>query len=207
MKKYLAVLGLTMVTAVGCQSGATRSWQAATMPTHDKQIVFDAARSVLKEHFEIAEENWTQGTIETKPQLFDRARTGTLADMRGAGGRWRHTVSVELERDGLDVILKVAVRNEREATAQAIAIAEAGGYEPRVTDVPRSQPMISEPGSAGNKQVWVEVGYDSSLAKEILSEISVRVSKAERGEAAPSAPGESPKEISEETRRFGAQQK
>jgi hypothetical protein len=198
------MLTAAALAAGGCGEAATRAWQRADLPTHDWQLAFDAAQDVLKGHFDIAEANLTQGTVETKPQLVDRPRSGTLADIRGAGGRWRRTVSVELGRGGLAITASVAVRLERESTAAAIAIAESGGYEQRPADVPRSQPLIAEPGARPQTPVWVEVGYDAQLAREILSQIAERVQKAEKGEAPPM--GQSPKEAADETRRIGRQQ-
>ncbi|MCX5674726.1 MAG: hypothetical protein NTX87_06935 [Planctomycetota bacterium] len=180
--------------AGGCGEAATRAWQRAELPTHDWPRAFDAARDVLKEHFEIADASMTAGTLETKPQVLDRARSGTLADLRGAGGRWRQTVSVELDRGGLAIGARVAVRLEREATAAAVAITESGANEPRV----------AESGARAQRPVWVEVGYDAPLAREILVQIADRVRKMEQGEM-PSM-GQSPKEALEETRRIGAEQ-
>jgi hypothetical protein len=201
MKHVLLAVPL-VVLAAGCQQGATRSWQQAELPTHDRQLAFDAARAVLAKHFEVTEANWVQGTLATLPQIFERPRTGTLADIRGAGGRWRRTVHVELSRAGLAITARAAVLLEREATEGAIAIAEAGGYGPRAVDVPRSEPLAAEPGKPKHL-VWVATGYDTQLAREVLSEIAERAARGEKGEALPV--GQSPKEAAEETGRIGAE--
>ena len=200
--KFLPVLVVAALLAGGCGAGASRAWQNARLPTHDWQRAFDVSQEVLKQHFEIAEASVTKGTIITRPAAFDRAKSGTLADIRGAGGRWRRIVSIELSRGGLDVDASVAVILEREGTNAAIAIAESGGYAGRANDVPRSQPLISERGR-GLAPVWVEVGNDPGLAREILAQIAERIQKAEKQEALPSVPGA--KEAFEETRRLGAE--
>ena len=200
--KFIPVLVVAALAAGGCQDAATRTWQNARLPTHDWQRAFEVSQEVLKEHFDIGEASVTKGTIVTRPQAFDRAKGLTLADIRGAGGRWRRTVTIELSRGGLDVDARVAVILEREGTNAAIAIAESGGYAGRANDVPRSQPLISERGR-GSAPVWVEVGSDAGLAREILAQIAERIQKAEKQDAPPSVPGA--KEAFEETRRLGAE--
>jgi hypothetical protein len=200
--KGIPVLVVAALLAGGCGEMSSRAWQHAQLPTHDWQRAFDVSQEVLKEHFDIAEASLTKGTIVTRPQGFDQPRSGTLADIRGAGGRWRRTVSLELSRGGLAMDARVAVILEREGTSAAIAIAESGGYEQRVADVPRSQPLISERGR-GPAPVWVEVGSDTALAREILAQISERLQKMERQEAPPAI--QSPEEAAEETRKLGAE--
>jgi hypothetical protein len=200
--KSIPVLVVVALLAGGCGEGTSRAWQRAQLPTHDWQLAFEVSREVLKEHFDIAEASVTKGTIVTRPAVFDRARSGTLADIRGAGGRWRRIVSLELSRGGLEIDASVAVILEREGTNAAIAIAESGGYGDRATDVPRSQPMVSERGK-GPAPVWVEVGSDPALSREILAKISERLQKAEKREALPGM--QSPKDAAEETRKLGAE--
>jgi len=196
-----ALLALLALAVAGCGGAASRAWQRAELSTHDWQRAFQAAQDVLASHFEIAESSLPRGAIETRPELVDRPRTGTLADIRGAGGRWRRTVSLELERSGLAVGARAAVRLEREATASAVALADSGGYERRPADVPRAASPGAEPGAAAQRPVWVEVGYDAGMAREILAEIAERVRKLERGDAVPAFP--SPKEAAEERRKMG----
>ena len=201
MKLTLLVVSAA-VLAAGCQPAATRAWQSASLPTHDPQRAFEAAKDVLAKHFEIGSANWTKGTIETRPQLFDGSKSGTISDFRGAGGRWRRTVSFELDRDALTVVARVAVRLEREGTAAAIALAGSGGEGGRVADVPPTLPLVATPGAKSGEQVWTEVGYDAPLAREILNQVIERVGQLEKGEAAPMGP--SPKSALEETRKLGA---
>ena len=200
--KLLTVLVVAAVVAGGCGESASRAWQHAQLPTHDWQTAFQVSQDVLKEHFEIAEASVTKGTIVTRPAVFERARSGTLADIRGAGGRWRRTVSLELSRGGLEVEARAAVILEREGTNAAIAIAESGGFGDRANDVPRSQPLISERGR-GPAPVWTEVGNDPTLAREILAQITERLQKLEKQDAPPALP--SPQEAAEETRKLGAE--
>jgi hypothetical protein len=185
-----------VLLAAGCQAQDLRPWQQANLPTHNSQLAFQAAREVMAAHFEIAEASWTKGTIETRPQAFDGKRAGTLADVRGAGGRWRRIVSFELAHDESAVVGMVNVRLEREGTAQAVAIAQSGGDEGRGVEGPRSQPFASRPGDA----VWTEVGRDDALARELLSEIAERIAKAEKGEALPVE--SSPQKEIDEARRL-----
>ena len=200
MKRVLLVLGLVM-TAAGCRAGASRGWQRSPMPTHDRQHVFEAAREVLAEHFEVADVNFVRGTIETKPQVFERRRSGTLADVRGAGGRWRRTVLFEMGRDGLTVTAAVAVRLQREATEAAVAMTETA-RPARIDELPPSSHGNGRVGRRPVTDVWMDVGYDDALARELLSAIAERVGARERREAVP--PGQSPREAAEETRRIGA---
>ena len=198
-------LNLLMVVAVaagGC-GAAARGWEESSLPTHDREKAFEAARKVLSQHFELAESNWARGEIRTRPQFLDRQRTGTLADVRGAGGRWRSTALCEIGRDGMTIIARVAVRMEREATAAAVAMAETG-TDDRASDVPRSVPRIAEPGAKADREVWVEMGYDRPMARELLAQIAEEVQKSETREALP--PDQSPDQILEESRRIGAEQ-
>ncbi|MCX5685840.1 MAG: hypothetical protein NT049_19475 [Planctomycetota bacterium] len=200
--KFIPVLVVAAILAGGCQDAANRTWQNARLPTHDWQRAFEVSREVLKEHFEIGESSVTKGTIVTRPQAFDRAKGLSLADLRGAGGRWRRTVTIELSRGGLDIDARAAVILEREGTNAAIALAQSGGYEEHTTDVPRSRVYGSERGS-GTPPVWTEVGNDAGLAREILAKISERLQKAEQQEALPNM--QSPKDAAEETRKLGAE--
>ena len=140
-------------------------WQAADLGTRDSVRAFEAAEAVLKQHFEVAESKWTSGTLSTRPQTFQRKREGTLADIRGAGGRWQRTVYFELENSGSTVVGRCAVQLEREATEAAIAVARSGGYEPHAADVPSSRPFGDRPVRKRGDQVWVDVGYDAGLAR------------------------------------------
>jgi len=200
--KGIPVLVVAALLAGGCGEMSSRAWQHAQLPTHDWQRAFEASQEVLKEHFDIAEASLTKGTIVTRPQGFDQPRSGTLADIRGAGGRWRRTVSLELSRSGLAVDARVAVILEREGTNAAMAIAQSGGHEEQTLDVPRSRVYGTERGAAP-APVWVEVGSDDALARELLAKISRRLEGLEKEETLP--PTASPKDVLEETRKLGAE--
>ncbi|MFO8012894.1 MAG: hypothetical protein R6X20_06255 [Phycisphaerae bacterium] len=201
MKRSLLVL-LALAAAAGCQE-ATRTWQRQPMPSHDRQRVFQAAQEVLERSFRIAEANITRGTIETAPALFDRGGGGTLADLRGAGGRWRRTAFVDLERSGLTVVAKVAVLLEREATDAAVAVAAQHRTAPE-RELPVDRPGDPVLAERPKRAVWMEVGEDKSLARELLGAIAQRVREMERDEAVPM--GQSPREAADEVRRLGEQQ-
>ncbi|MBE3132477.1 MAG: hypothetical protein IMZ55_03315, partial [Acidobacteria bacterium] len=115
----------------------------------------------------------------------------------------RRTASFEMDRDGLTILGRVAVRLEREATAAAVAMSETARPE-RADELPPSAPGNGRGVSRPEKEVWVEVGYDDALARELLAAVAEEIRKAEGGEALP--PGQSPKDAAEETRRIGAQQ-
>ncbi|HUU11246.1 MAG TPA: hypothetical protein VM431_12015 [Phycisphaerae bacterium] len=202
MKKLLLLVGL-LAAAAGCAGTGSRAWQRSPMPTHDRQMVFEAAREVIAEHFEVTEASFVRGTIETRPQVFDRKRGGTLADVRGAGGRWRRTVSFEMGRDGLAIVAAVAVRLEREATEAAVAMSEAAGPA-RADELPSSPHGGGSVRRRQGDEVWVEVGSDDALARELLSTIAERVGASESGNQLPE--GQSPQDAAEEVRRIGAQQ-
>jgi len=202
MKRALLVLVLVVAVA-GCRGAASRAWQRSPMPSHDRQGVFEAARAVLAEHFEVADANVVRGTIETRPQVFDRKRTGTLADVRGAGGQWRRTVSFEMDRDGLTVVAAVSVRLQREATEAAVAMSETTRPD-RVDELPPSTHGGAEVGRRTTDPVWVDVGYDDALARELLVTVAERVRARQEGDAIPE--GQSPQEAAEETRRIGARE-
>ena len=202
-KRALLVLVLAAAVA-GCRGAASRAWQRSPMPSHDRQTVFEAARAVLAEHFEVADANIVRGTIETRPQVFDRRRTGTLADVRGAGGRWRRTVSFEMDRHDLTVVAAVSVRLEREATEAAVAMSETARPD-RVDELPPSTHGGVEVGRRTTDPVWMDVGYDDALARELLATVAERVRTRQRGDAIPE--GQSPGEAAEETRRIGARER
>jgi len=182
-----------------------REWQRQPMPSHDRQRVFEAARAVLESHFKIADANFVRGTIETRPQVFERPRRGTLADLRGAGGRWRRIVSFRMEREGLTVVAEVAVRLQREATEAAVAMAEQHRTAPE-DELPASPPGAGTAGSRGDQAVWMDVGWDAALARELLSAIAERVRGLERAAEVPTG-GQSPAEAAEEVRRLDAQRR
>jgi len=201
-KRAFLVLAL-LVVAAGCRTAGSRAWQRSPMPSHDRQEVFDAARLVLSEHFEVADANFVRGTIETRPQVFDRQRSGTLADVRGAGGRWRRTVSFEIDRDGLTVVAAVSVRLQREATEAALAMTETARPD-RVDELPPSTHGGTRVGRGPTDPVWMDVGYDDALARELLATLAERVRARQQGDAIPG--GQSPREAAEETRRIGARE-
>jgi hypothetical protein len=201
MKRLLLIAALA-AAAAGCNARAVRPWQSAEMPTHDRQHVFNAAREVLAKHFQVAEANFAAGAIETRPQVFDRSKSGTLADWRGAGGRWRRTAYFEIDRAALEIRARVAVRLEREETAAAVAITEARS-DARESELPRVGPRYNKPPSRPSDEVWVEVGYDAPLARELLSAIAQRAGQLEQGDRTPD--GQSPKEAADEARRLGAE--
>ena len=197
MKRLFWMLALAMAMA-GCRA-PMRGWQEADLPTHDRQVAFDAARDVLGRHFELAEASWARGEIETCPELFEGPRAGTLADVRGAGGRWRRTAVCEIGREGLAVIARVMVLLEREGTAAAAVLSDMGRDE-----VPSSVPRIAEPGGASDREVWVEVGHDEELARQLLEEIRGCIREVEKREVLPHEP--SGQDIIEESRQFGREQ-
>jgi len=202
MKRSI-LLVLVAVLGAGCQE-ATRGWERQAMPSHDRQRVFEAARAVFQEHFEIADANFVRGTIETEPQGFERRREGTLADLRGAGGQWRRTVFLGLGRDGLTVVARVAVLLEREATDAAVAMVDQHRTAPEdeLPTAPDAERRHAGPRSP--EPVWMEVGYEASLARELLSAIADRVRALEREQMMPT--GQSPGDAAEEVRRIGAEQ-
>ena len=196
------LLVLAAVTAAGCQQ-ANQAWQRQPMPSHDRQRVFQAAREVLEQHFQVADANVLRGTIETEPQVFKRGGGGILADLRGAGGRWRRTVFFEMERSGLTVVAKVVVRLEREATEAAVAVAEQHRTAPE-DELPAASHREVTVAERPKEPVWMEVGEDKALARELLGTIAGRVREMERGEAVPT--GQSPREAADEVRRLGQEQ-
>jgi hypothetical protein len=173
------------------------------MSSHDRQAVFEAARDVLGEHFEIQKQSFAEGVIETKPQLFDRQRSGTLADLRGAGGRWRRTAAFSLDRDGLEMVARVSVRLEREGTDAAVLVSESARPE-RMDELPPSTPGDGRAHRAQPQPVWTQVGYDEGLARELLAAMAERVRARESGQAMPQ--GQSPRDAADEARRIGAEQ-
>jgi hypothetical protein len=190
-----------LVLAGGCQMDATRPWQQTDLPTHDRQMAFDAAKTVLARHFEIADSSWTRGTIETRPRIFTRKATASLADIRGAGGRWRRTAFFEFDTDGSTVIALVAVRVEREGTAQAAVIAQAGGDAEHPVEAPKGGPISRVPSASAREEVWTDMGYDAAAAKELLNEITAEIVRRQRREVTPT--GLSPEKEAEEARRLG----
>jgi len=108
-----------------------------------------------------------------------------------------------MERSGLTVVGKVAVLLEREATAAAIAVAEQHRTAPE-DELPIASDGDHSLGDRPKRPVWMEVGEDKSLARELLGTIAQRVREMERKEAVPM--GQSPREAAEEVRRLGEQQ-
>jgi len=202
MNRCLLLVLAVAAVAAGCQE-AMRPWQRQPMPSHDRHRVFQAAREVLEQHFRVAEANVVRGTIETEPQVFDRKGRGTLADLRSAGGRWRRTVFFRTARSGLTVVGKVVVLLEREATEAALAVAEQHRTAPE-DELPAASHREAAVGERPKQPVWMEVGEDESLARELLGTIAGRVREMEREEAAPS--GQSPREAADEVRRLGEQE-
>ena len=203
--KTLATSVLAVVVAAlaaGCGS-TSRGWEQASLATHDREKAFEAARKVLSRHFELAESNWTRGEIRTRAKVLDRQRTGTLADVRGAGGRWRGTASCEIAREGMDLIARVTVRLEREASAAAAVMADTG-REDQGQDKPPSVPRMAEPGPGVEREVWIETGYDRAMARDLLAEIAQEVQRLEGRDALP--PDQSSQDIVEESRQMGAEQ-
>ncbi|HUX02930.1 MAG TPA: hypothetical protein VMY35_18375 [Phycisphaerae bacterium] len=188
--------------AAGCGS-ASRGWEQASLATHDREKAFEAARKVLGRHFGVAEANWVRGEIRSRPKVLDRERAGTLADVRGAGGRWRGTAVCEIDREGLVAVARVTVRLEREATAATAVMADTG-REDQGQDKPPSVPRMAEPGPGTDREVWVETGYDRPMARDLLAEIVQEVQRLESRETLP--PDQSPQDIVEESRQMGAEQ-
>jgi hypothetical protein len=201
MRKTTLALILVAFASVagGCDAALLRPYQQMDLPTHSRQLAFDAAKEVIGKHFEIATASWVKGVIESKPQLFDGKKSGTLADYRGAGGRWRRIVSFELADDGSSMIGQADVRLEREATDQAIAASRTGGYEEGTSGRLRSD-SLSSSTSTRSSQVWVDAGHDDALAKELLSEIAAQVSSLEKREVRPAL--SSPEKDIEESRKY-----
>ena len=198
----VATLIALLAAAGGCQTDALRPWQQMDLPTHDRQLAFQAAKEVIGKHFEIASSSWTQGTIESRPQMFEGKKSGTLADFRGAGGgRWRRTVSFELTASTSDVVGIADVRLQREVTDQAMAAARTGGYEEGASGRPQSEPYARAETGRSGEQVWVDAGHDDALARELLSEIVETIARDAKREAPPAI--STPRQDVEESGKFG----
>ncbi len=195
-----AILLVALATSLGGCVAQLRGWEQTTLPTHDRQRAFDAARAVLERHFEVAESSWTRGVIETEPRVFEREPGTSLADLRGAEARWRRTATCELGRDGLTMTARVMVRLQRQGTDQA-AVMSGGTDGDAYRQVPESSPPGTMPGSARPREVWTDVGYDEAFAEKLLDEIREEVRRGEAREAAP--PGETPEEVFEESYEIG----
>jgi hypothetical protein len=203
MKRLLMVCALAglAVACGGCGAETMRPWQQQPLPTHDAASAFAAAREVLSEHFKIASADFAKGAIETKPERVDKPRGTRLADIRGAGGRWRQTAYFELDREGLGVTGRVAVRLEREVTAEAVAGTDMMDSDVRTSELPRSGARYNKPPSKPADQVWMDVGYDAGVARELLSKIADLVAKGEKGEEMPGVP--TSKDIPSEIHKMG----
>jgi hypothetical protein len=178
-------LAVLAAGAAGCDADALRTWQQMDLPTHNRQLAFETAKDVIGKHFEIATASWVQGAIETKPQLFEGKKSGTLADYRGAGGRWRRVVSFELADNGFTMVGMADVRLQREATDQAVAAARTGGSEEGASGRPRSEPFGTAATRRSGEAVWVDAGRDDALAKELLGEIAEQAGQAAKRDAIP----------------------
>jgi hypothetical protein len=194
------LLAATALVATGCAATEHRAWQHRELPTHDRQRAFQAARDVLARHFDVADANIVQGTIETHPHIVDRPREGTMADWRGAGGRWRAAAQCQIGREGLNIVASVLVPLQREATAAAMAIAGTG-RDDLEGEIPESQPSLVGPVAGADEEVWTEAGYDETMARELLAEIVREIQIVQRDEAVPL--GASPEEVMEESKRLG----
>jgi len=194
----LLLVAILALAAVGCE--ASRPWQTRVLGTNDRQRAFEAAKDVLGLHYEVAESNWTAGTVETKPQMFEGKKFGTLADVRGAGGRWRRIVYCQVEHDGLGVVAHVAVLMQRETSAAGAAVAYDTGQPERASGAEKP-PLPASEYERPVRRVWSDAGYDANLASEILAEMAAKVELSERRET-PSQ-GQSPKDIIEESRKYG----
>ncbi len=178
-RRFLVLVAVAL--AAGCQ--ATRAWQARKLPTHDRQRAFEAARDVIGRHFEIAEANWIRGVIRTEPQISSEGPATTMADVR-RDVRYRRTVTFELGREGLEMTGRAAVLLEREGTAEAVAMA-AHGPQAIDEEVPRAMPTRASARAREAETVWTGIGWDESLARELLAEIARTVEAAEGGEVVP----------------------
>ena len=190
------------LAAGGCQA-SLRGWESAALPTHDRQRAFEAVQEVLGRQFEIAEANWTRGTVETRPALFEGKPEGTLADLRGAGGRWRRAATCELGRDGLTIVARMVVRVQREATAAAVRAASSTA-DGRAAGSPMAITRTQATAARTEEDVWTDVGTDPAAARELLAQIAERVRHMEQEEALPEA--QTPKQALEEGERVGAEQ-
>ena len=90
-----------------------------------------------------------------------------------------------------------------ESPAAAVAVSEAAGETG--DELPGPAARRATASARASEEVWMEVGYDDGLARELLAAIAERARQAAQGEELPK--GQSPKDAAEETRRIGAQQR
>lgn len=197
--KRLILVAILALTAVGCET--TRPWQTRVLATGDRQRVFDLAKEFLSQHYEVADSNWGEGAIETKPQMFEGKKFGTLADLRGAGGRWRRTVYCEVEHEGTGMAVRVAVLQQRETSEAGAAVAFDTG-QPERPSTSRQPPLAGQEYDRPGRRVWTDAGYDAGLAREILGELAAKVEQTERRETTPQ--GQSANDIVEESKKYAA---
>jgi hypothetical protein len=191
------MLAIVALTAVGCET--SRPWQSRVLGTNDRQMAFDLAKEFLGQHYEVAESNWTAGTIQAKPQMFEGKKFGTLADVRGAGGRWRRIVYCEVDHDGLGIVARVAVLQQRETSAAGAAVAFDTG-QPEHASGAKQPPIEGQEYERPVRRVWTDAGYDAGLAREILGELAAKVEQSERRETTPQ--GQSAKDLIEESKKY-----
>jgi hypothetical protein len=192
----MAALGIVVAAMAGCAAGE-RAWQSARLPTHDRDRAFAAAREVLGRRYGVADANWSRGVVEAKPQRFAGPGKGTLADLRGAGGAWRRTATCRIERDGLDILARVAVRLERDRSAEALAMADVG-REAGSGEAPRTVVEPTRTGAA--REAWVDAGYDRETARELLAAIENEVRRAGAEDVVPDV--DAPRDLMEESKRI-----
>ena len=106
-----------------------------------------------------------------------------------------------MDRDGLTVVAAVSVRLQREATEAAVAMTETARPD-RLDELPPSTHGGVRVGRRPTTPVWMDVGYDDALARELLGMLAERVRVRRQGDAIPE--GQSPKDAAEEARRIGA---
>jgi hypothetical protein len=178
MKRLAMLLTLGLVSGCDPAPGVTdvprANWSRQRMADADGGRAFDAAQYALRQWFTIDVADRSEGLLTTVPAEYDeRGGTGRIRDTAiKYPNRMRRRATVRVQGDGAEVSVDCVVIRERLDTADMRVFRLNRQFD----DVGNETPIEQEAGSsAGQNEVWTDVGRDRSLERQILDVVRERL--------------------------------
>lgn len=176
------VLTLAVVCAGGC-AGEQAAFKALSIPAADLDKAFDATRTVLERHFDIAYVDRQAGLVETQfrvnvvdaglsrfPRAFlnlDNAPDELFTHRRRARAAVRTEAGV--------VVVSLTVEKERLFMEAGVDPTPGREYDP----VSSANPTRFGGKAWRTEESWFPVGSDTRMEQELLKEIEKELARAE----------------------------
>lgn len=163
---------LICLLVTGCAGGAdTRRFQSRAIPDASPDAVFNAARVVLHREFGALDAQPAHRTIVSQPVNYQtNSASGSARDLYRGQSAMRQIAHCRVEQRGPAAVLMLRIEIQRQDTERGRVASRDS--ETRLSDAPSYTPIERDAATTESQNtVWTFVRRDTTLERELLTEV------------------------------------